>query len=383
MDGFGRIGIPLLIGLVASGCSGDIQIGALISETGAYVYYGEKVKKGLDLAAEQINAEGGVNGSPVQLIYRDDESKAQVGREAIIDMIDDLGLRIVIGAVSSAVTLEVAPICERSRTLLFSPTASAPRITDAGDYIFRNYPSDVLEGTIMADFAARTLGLERVVVFAADNEFGAGLKDVFTQKYQSKYRKVVATFDFPEADPAALGPMVAEAVQLDPEGIYIAGYLNDVAELLNQIHEAGIQAMLLGTASLTEDIVTLSGLAAEHLIYPQPPFDLESQAPEVRSFIDAYRERYGEDPDGFAAHGYDALRMIAVAIERAGSKHPDSVKSALANLNDYRGPSGATGFNNDGDVVQYPRLFVIIQGRAMPYERFIEEGGTLAALGLN
>ena len=91
---------------------------------------------------------------------------------------------MVIGAISSPVTLEIAPICEKERVVLLSPTSSAPRISDAGGYIFRNYPSDILEGTAMADFA-RKMGVRRVAIFALDNEFGAGLTEVFTRGFES------------------------------------------------------------------------------------------------------------------------------------------------------------------------------------------------------
>ena len=136
--------------------------------------YGHQVTRGLDLALEEINAEGGFKGGPIQLIYRDDATSPEKGREAVLDLINNEGVEIIIGAVSSPVTLEIAPICEKKEVVLLSPTSSAPRISEAGEYIFRNYPSDILEGTAMADFA-RKLGVRRVAIFVAlDNEFGAG-----------------------------------------------------------------------------------------------------------------------------------------------------------------------------------------------------------------
>ena len=123
----------------------------------------------------------------------DDQTRPEVGKTAVETLINENGVRLIIGAVSSSVALKIAPICEENEVVLLSPTASSPKITDAGEYIFRNYPSDILEGTSMADFA-RDLGLERLVVFAVNNEFGHGLKDVFVEKYPSKFRAILETF---------------------------------------------------------------------------------------------------------------------------------------------------------------------------------------------
>jgi branched-chain amino acid transport system substrate-binding protein len=373
--------VAALIGLGAVGCASDVPIGAVISQTGVADVYGAKVKKGLDLAVEEINAGGGIDGRPVRLVYRDDQSRPDVGVRVAEELIDQEHVSAIIGGLTSSVALAIAEVCERKRAVLLSPTASSPKLTDAGLYVFRNYPSDILEGTSMADFA-RDLGLERVVVFAMDNEFGRGLSEVFQRKFQSRFRQVLKTFNFRERDPASLSPLVQEAVSLNPEGIYLIGYVKEVGELLKQLHAAGSQAVLMGTASTIEELVPLIGEAAEHLVYFQPPFDRESDEPEVRAFVDAYRARHREEPDTFSAHAYDAMKLIAEAIRRAGGLlHPDNVRDALASIDSYKGASGSAGFDLNGDVVQYPRLFIIHHGKPVPYERFIEEGGSLAIQG--
>ena len=113
------------------------------------------------------------------------------------------------------------------------------------------------------------------------------------------------------------------------------------------------------------------------MVYPQPPFDPESDEDVVRSFVEAYRSRYGEDPDTYAAHGYDALKILANAIGDAGTGHSGEVKSALARMVGFKGASGDTAFDQNGDVVQFPRLFIIKDGASIPYTRFIEDGGSL------
>lgn len=368
----------LALSLFGTGCSKDVQIGALISETGGVALYGERVRRGLDLALEEINQAGGFQGGQFELIYRDDGTNKAKGLEAATELMDQLGVRFIIGAVSSEVTLAVAPLAEKNRVVMLSPSSSAPEVSDAGSYIFRNYPSDVLEGTSMADFA-RDLGLERVAIIAIDNAFGRGLRDVFVRGYESRNRQVVSTFDIPSDSAVApdYGAIIAELAVSKPDGIYIVCYVEHQAELLRRLRESGQQAVMLSSASVIDDLVRLAGDAAENLVFAQPSFDLASTEPGVASFVKAYRAKYSEDPDLFAAHGYDALRLIFEAMKLTNSSHPEDVKRGLLSIDDYQGAAGRTDFDEKGDVVRYPRLFVIQQGRPVPYQVFTEQGGKL------
>jgi branched-chain amino acid transport system substrate-binding protein len=101
----------------------------------------------------------------------------------------------------------------------------------------------------------------------------------------------------------------------------------------------------------------------------------------VQHFVQAYRAKYGEDPDHFAANGYDSLKVLLEGMEKGKSTHPDNIKVGLLAVSDYEGPSGRVAFDEHGDIIQYPRLFVIRQGRAIPYDRFKEEGGSLSVPG--
>lgn len=367
-----RIGRNAALGLMllaawTTACSRQVSVGALISQTGPVAPYGERARKGLDLALQEINASGGFKGRKLELIYHDDATDPEIGRQTVYAMIERDKLGVIIGALSSQVTLSVAPICEKHRVVLLSPSASAPEISQAGSYIFRNYPSDVLEGTSMAQLA-RDLQLERVVIFALDNEFGAGLREVFTQGFQDDAHQVVKSFFIDESP--SFEPMVAELQQLQPDGIYIVCYVEQQAELLKRIHATGIRAVLLSSGSVIEDLTRLSGAeAAEGLIYAQPNFDVESDDPAVASFVTAYRNRYHEDPDIYAAHAYDALKLILEAMNRTGSAQPDDVRDSLLGIKDYAGAAGKTTFDKNGDVVRQPRLLVIRGGQPVPYQR--------------
>jgi branched-chain amino acid transport system substrate-binding protein len=368
--------------LALVGCApSEISVGAVISETGAASVYGDDVKRGLDLALTEINDGGGLDGTPITLTYRDDETNPDKGVQVVQELIDQVGTKVIIGAVSSRVTLAIGPICQDKGVVMLSPTASAPEISELGEFVYRNYPSDIVEATAMADFA-RDLGLENVAVFAVNDEYGRGHKDVFTAKYPSTYRKIVGTFDFEEGQAESFQPMVDEIKDQDLDGIYAIGYLDDVAELLKIVRGAGLGAVVLTSSSVTNDLVKLAGEASENLVFPRPTtFDPDSDDVSVKKFVDAYRAKYGEEPEAFAAYGYDALMIIHAAMVQGGSAHPSDLKIGLANLEDYKGPTGRVAFDRNGDVVQYPRLYIIREGNAVAYDDFIEGGGSLEIPG--
>jgi branched-chain amino acid transport system substrate-binding protein len=376
---FVMVCLVLTAGLLA-GCSSEVKIGAIVSRTGGTSPYGQEVAKGLDLALEEINAAGGVLGSPLVLIYRDDKSSPEAGVAAAEDLIQNEGVRLIIGPVSSSVTKVVAEVAQKNSVVLLSPSASAPVLSTAGDYIFRNYPSDIIEGTAMAEFA-KANGVRKVVIFAMEEEFGRGLNEVFRRRFESKSRKVLETFYFPpDASDDVFAPMIEEVRELEPQGVYIIAYVDQMATLLKQLDEAGCAALKMGSGAVTEDTLALAGDAADNLIYAKPKLDIESKDPKVASFVKAYTEKYGTPPDVFAAHAYDALHAMVMAIEEAQMSHPDSVKLQLLNL-DFQGAAGKTAFDERGDVTRYPQIFVLHEGESILFDKFEEAGGKLPVPG--
>ncbi len=369
--------LPLLALLAA--CAKPIPVGVIASRSGAAASYGERVARGVDLALEELRRGDGP-GARFRLVFRDDATNPEVGAQAARELIEREGVRMIVGAVSSPVTLRIAPIAEASRTLLLSPTASAPALAAAGEWVFRNYPSDMLEGASLADFALDA-GLRRVAVVAVDHDFATGRAEAFSERFRSAGREVVGTEVFDERDTASFAGVAARLAGLELDGIYLVGFAADTSAMLRAIRAAGIRALVLATSSVTEEAVRAAGAAADRLVFPKSAFDPGSSEPATRAFVEAFRARYGEEPDTFAAHGYDALKLLAAAAERAGSAEPEDVRRALRTIENWRGACGPVAFDENGDVVEYPRLFIVEKGAAVPYDRFVERGGILAPGG--
>jgi branched-chain amino acid transport system substrate-binding protein len=373
--------LPVVLALaLVAGCGKPARIGAIVSRTGAAASYGEQVARGYDLAVEELNAAGGVRGRRLELLYKDDSTNPEVGLSALRDLVERERVAVVLGAVSSSVTLRLAPYCERRHVVLISPSASTPQLTDAGEYVFRTYPSDVLEGASMAEFA-RDLGLDRVAILAVDDDYGASLADVFAERFRASGGSVVAVLTFPEGNTGALKDAVLALSGLSPRGLYVPAYAADFAAALNLLRESNAHPIVLGTSSVTADAIRIAGPAAENVVFPLPSFDADADDPGIRAFAASFRARYGVEPDVYAAHAYDAVRVFATAVERAGSWEPDDVRDALLRIDNYEGATGRMAFDRKGDVIQYPRLYVARGGRFVAYDRFIESGGALSVPG--
>ena len=369
----------LVLALLA-GCGKPARVGAIVSRSGAASSSGEQVARGFDLAVERINAAGGVGGRRLELLYRDDSTNPEIGIAALRELVEREHVTTVLGAVSSTVTLRLAPYCERQRVVLMSPSATASQLTGAGDYIFRTVPSDVLEGASMADFA-RDLGLDRVAILSVDNDYGASLAGAFTDRLSASGGSVVASLTFPEGDEAAIADAVAALPGLAPRGLYIPAYAGDLATALRLLRETRLRPIVLGTSGAASEPIRAAGPSAENLVFPMSSFDATADSADVRSFAVAFNARYAAEPDVYAAHAYDTVLVLAAAVTLAGSWDADAIRDALLRIDNYEGVTGRLAFDRNGDVVQYPRLYIVRGGQFVAYDRFVESGGALPVPG--
>ncbi len=374
-----RRSLALLFLPAALGCSQDVRIGCVLSATGAAASYGDQVRKGIELALE-VETESGDLPGPVSLVFRDDATNPEIGVRALEELASRERVPFVIGAVSSPVTLALARVCERRGIVLLSPTASAPEITAAGDWVFRIHPADGVEAVSMADFA-RDQGLMRVAVIGVEDRTGVRLRDTFVDRIAEVRLELAGVAMFHEGDEEELERAVRAIAALSPEAVYVAAYPRETAQIATRLHELEVGARLLGTSALGEEFLRAAGPAAEGAVFPGSTFDVDVDDPAVRVFVERYRARYGEDPDSWAAHGYDALRIALRAFRDSPRFRPEALRDALAAIGDYDGAAGPTAFDANGDVMRYPRLRVVRRREIGPYDRVVTEGGILAPPG--
>jgi branched-chain amino acid transport system substrate-binding protein len=348
-----------------------VRVGAILSLTGEGAYYGLAIRQGMDLAVERVNASGGILGGRLDLIYEDSGSSPEQAARCATQLYDRQDVPIILGAVLSSETLRIAPMAEQRHKVLLSPASSSPEITRAGKYIFRIYPSDTLEGAYMAQLASQELRLRRILVLAIDNDFGRGLAEVFRKSFPGNPPPEVQIYPAHGADFAALA---AKAQESRPDGIYLAGYYSDMAQALREIRRLPRSPIILSTSSFgNPKTLESAGRAAEGVIFPAIVFDPESEDPAVARFVRSFRTRFGSNPDLWAAHGYDSVLIACEAMRRSGGAVPEKIAQALAEIRDFPGASGTVSFDSEGDVVKYPRAYIVHEGRFILYRDYREQ----------
>jgi branched-chain amino acid transport system substrate-binding protein len=369
------LGTAVALGTLACGGaqSADVKLGAILSLQGAGAPYGTSIQRGVELAVEEINAAGGVvvyevGQKPITLLVRDAQSSPATGVQVAQELLE-AGVIAAIGADVSDVTLAIAPVFQEAQVILMSPASSTPKLTGAGDFIYRNFPSDELEALNTADYVFNVVHVQEAAVIAQQSEFGLGQKNSFIQRFRLLGGRALGQESYPpNASAEDIATHVGRLLEGDPPAIYIAGYAEGTAAVARAIRDAGSTAALFGTgAVLASDLIAAGGEAVEGLVFPQASYDPDSNAGPVRAFVTAYEAKYGATPDVYAAHGYDAVKMIALAISQAGTD-PQEMRFYLNSMNPYDGVTGSTDFDDAGDVRKFHTMYGIQGGVAVRLE---------------
>lgn len=335
-----------------------IKIGAVLPLTGSAAVWGKNAKMGIEIALDEINDNGGIKGASVEVLYQDSQSEPSKAVSALQHMISVEKVPAVIGDIASSSVLSMAPVAERNKVVLLSPGASNPDITDAGEFIFRNWQSDALEGEVDAEFGFGELEWRRVGVLSVNNAYGQGLRQVFEREFQARGGEIVVSETF-EQGATDMRAQLNKIPQAKLDGVYLPGYPPEMAALLKQAKELGLDLPILSVQAFDDPkILELAGDAAEGVVFsvPKPP-DPEEKI--VADFIAHYKARHNQEPGVCSDTGYDALRIIAWAMRQAGTD-ADAVRKQLLELKDFPGAAGVTTFDEKGDVVK-PFVFKRVQ----------------------
>jgi branched-chain amino acid transport system substrate-binding protein len=358
--------VVIVLAILTFSCKEELKVyrvGAVISLSGAAETYGRNVSNGIKLALDEINAAGGVKGKPLDVLTEDDQTDEKTAVEKI-EQLNRSGVHITIGGVTSNLALAMVPAAEKNKMVLISPTATSPKLTGISQYFFRNFPSDTREGRMMAEYAVRRMKIRSVAILFVDKEYGQGLTEVFKNRFTQLGGNVVYEKAYPEAT-TDFTTYVTEIKEAAPDAIYLPGYYREIADALSEIKKQEVRAKLLSVQGMaTPMFLEIAGEAAEGIVYPQPPFDPESKNPAIQKFVRAYREKFPTKPDVDAAFAYDALWIVAKAINTS-QKYPDDLRARIADTN-HQGITGEVTFDAGGDVDIEPRIFNVANGNFEP-----------------
>jgi len=326
-----------------------IKVGALLSLSGDIAEYGQRVKKGIDLAVKEINSQNGINGKKIEIIYEDTKGNPKDGVNGAQKLIANKDIKIIIGTISSSVTLAVEPITTQNHILLFSPAASSPRLTGISKYFFRNWPSDVLEAAILAEYTYETLKMNNVAILYVNNDYGIGLTNRFKQRFEELGGQVVIQDTYSQ-NANDFRSQLTKIKKYNPSAIYLAGYHREMAYATNQIKELGIKCQILGDADYgVKELLEITGNASEGAIFSIPTTEFKDDI--TSNFRSNFIKEYKKEPSTFEANGYDVVNILKKSIESVGY-NIDSISKYISNLKNYHGVAGLQSFNNKGDVIK-------------------------------
>ena len=334
MKKFVKVMALAMAGLFAfTGCgekSADtIKIGTIGPLSGAVAVYGVDCKNGIELAVEEINAAGGINGKMISLISEDDEGNPEKSVNAYKKIVTKDKAKFIVGSLTSGCTMAISSLAQAQKVLMIAPAATATAITDAGDYVFRACFIDPFQGTVGAKFVSETLGSKNAaVLYDIGNDYSVGLTDNFVKTFEENSGKIVAKESYSTGD-KDFNAQLTKIKNANPDVVYLPDYYGTVALIAKQLRAQGINTPIVGADGwdgLTENAgdEVLNGFYSNH-------YAADSTEGAVRKFVDGYKAKYeGKTPTAFAALGYDAVYMLKEAIVKAGSTDPKEVKAALA-----------------------------------------------------
>jgi branched-chain amino acid transport system substrate-binding protein len=358
-----------LSALLAGGCGGEkkpqdaqgIPIGFFGALTGPQATFALSGKNGANLAAEQLNRAGGVLGKQLELLVEDDHNEASEAASAVSRLITRDHVVALIGENASSRSLAAAPIAQNYQVPMVSPSSTNVAVTKKGDYIFRVCFVDSYQGKALATFARQTLKAATAALLVdAKSDYSVGLAEAFRQAFTGLGGSVVADLKYAEGDSDFSAQLTAIRPSR-PDIIVVPGYYTDAGLIARQARGLAIEAALLGADGWDSPKLTEIGGQAVEGAYFSNHYSVEDPSPAVRAFVDAYRRAYGADPDSIAALSYDAARLVADAMRRAGSTEGKRVRDALAATKDFPGVTGRITMDADRNPVK-PAVILKVEG---------------------
>lgn len=332
-------------------------IGASFELTGNVANYGKSTLSGLKLAVDQVNKAGGVNGKQLVVVESDNKSEPAESGNSVTKLITQDKVVAVVGPATSGCVFAATPVVTSNKVPLIAPCATAPAITvDNGqvkEFIFRACFIDPFQGRVMAEFADKTLGVKNVAILHdASSDYSKGLAEVFEKTLNEKGGKVVAKEAFLSKDidfKAALTKIKAA----NPEAIYIPGYYEEVAKIIKQTREIGLNVPLIGCDGWdSPKLVEIAGPEALNNTYFSSAFSVQDQTESVQKFIADYKAMYQKDPDIFCMQGYNAGLVLADALKRAGDGADGTrLAAAIAATKDLPVASGKLTYDKDHNPI--------------------------------
>ncbi len=327
-----------------------IKIGTIGPLTGNIATYGLSTKNGVEIAVEEFNQNGGINGKPIKLISEDTRGEQTEAANAASKLIEQDKVVAIVGGVISSETLTAGPIANDAKVVMISSSSTAAGVPEIGDYIFRNCLSDEVQAIQLAEYAVKELGLKKFAIMFTNNDYGLSLKEAFEAKAKELAGiTAIETYNDGEKDFRA---QLTKIKGTNPDALYIAGYYTEAAKIAQQAKDQGLNVQILGADGFYSPVLLeLGGDAVEGAVFTAG-FFTDDPSENTQNFVKVYKEKFNSEPDMFAAQAYDATMILLTAIKNTDGKGGEALQQEMAKTKDFPGITGNTSFTDVGDAIK-------------------------------
>ncbi len=344
----------------------EIRIGQFGSMTGGEATFGQSTDKGIRLAIDAKNASGGIKGKKIVLITEDNQGKPDEASAVVKKLITQDNVLAVLGEVASTRSLAAAPIAQKNKIPMISPSSTNPKVTKVGDYIFRVCFIDPFQGSVMARFANDNLKVKKVAILKdLKSDYSLGLAEFFSAKFKELGGEIVSEQNFQTGDSDFKGQLT-RIRSSNPDALFIPAYYTEVGLIARQARQLGIKAVLLGGDGWDSPKLFEIGETAINGAYFSNHYATESNNLATQNFIKNFKAKYNHTPDGLAAAGYDAAMILINAIETAPELTPEAIRNQIAATKNYDGATGKITINGERNADK-DAFIVKVDGKGLKF----------------
>ncbi len=341
---------------VAAPAFADMSIGTAGPLSNAEALFGNTWQNGMQLAIDEANAAGGINGEKLVLVRQDDQGDPKQGTLLAQKFCDDSSILAVIANFNSGVTIPSSDVYNRCG-LAQVTNSSNPKVTQPGyQNLFRPIANDFMQGGAPADYALQSLGAKSAAVVQDKQAFGEGVATVFRDTFE-KGGGTITSYSGVTATDVDFSAVITQLKTENPDVIYYGGTMPGVGLFLKQMRQLGVNATFFAAdPAFLPDFITTAAPGSEGAIvsFQAPPYN---STPKLVKFSEDYKKAFNEEPGPYSAYGYNEASVIIAAMKRAGSDVTrESVIKELHNT-DLDGLMGPVAFDDKGELKQ-PSLFL-------------------------
>jgi branched-chain amino acid transport system substrate-binding protein len=344
--------------------AGDtVKIGFLGALTGDVAMLGAPTLVGMKMAAEEINAAGGVNGKKIEIVETDDRGDKQEGALVTQKLISRDNVVAIVGDPTTGITKVAAPIAQKAQVVLLSAGSTGTGVVEIGDYIYRDTLLDSVAIPALLDYFAKNLKFRKVAMITSDNnDYSVSMSQLFRDSAKGAGIEIVADEKIKDGD-KDFSAQMTNIKAIKPDILFFSGYYTEGALLMKEARKQGIKVNTFGGDGLfSPEFIKLGGEAVEGSM-SYVGFSPEQASPATAKFIEIFKAKNnGALPGLFEAQGYDAVKLIVAAMATTKSNDPKVFKDAIAKTKNFEGVSGTITIGNNREPIKSPLCLLEVKG---------------------